>query len=375
MKVTMTLSRYMARTYVMNMLFLLFALLGVIYLFDTVELVRRASKSDSVPLGLVLQMGLLKLPEVGQILFPFAVLFSAMLTFWQFNRHSELVVLRSSGFSVWQFLMPVVAVALCVGFLQVGVINPVGSLLVEKYERLEKEYLDKQDSQIALFKEGLWLRQSTDGHILEDDDDVQKGYVILHARKVKPPHWGLSQVSVFYFGQNDVFRMRADAKSASLEPGRWVFEDVAIHRSGSVKISKPEMVLPTTLTIEDIEESFSSAETVPFWALPAHIETLEQTGFDASRLRVYFHSLLSQPLFFVAMVLLAASVSIRPPRMGGGLMLFAVGVFIGFVVFFVSSYLQALGSSNQIPPILAAWSPAIVCFLYGVSAMIHLEDG
>jgi len=56
-------------------------------------------------------------------------------------------------------------------------------------------------------------------------------------------------------------------------------------------------------------------------------------------------------------------------------MLFAMGVFTGFVVFFISSYLQALGSSNQIPPILAAWSPAIVCFLYGLTAMINLEDG
>jgi len=375
MNVSVTLSRYLARTYIVNMLLLLFALLGVIYLFDTVELIRRANKSDSVPLGLVLQMGLLKLPEVGQLLFPFAVLFSAMLTFWQLNRSSELIVLRSSGFSVWQFLAPVVVTALLVGVLQVGAINPIGSLLVGKYERLEKEYLDKQDSQIALFKEGLWLRQSTDGQILEDDDDVQKGYVILHARKVKPPHWGLNQVTVFYFGQNDAFRMRADARNAHLEPGRWVFEDVALHRPRMSQIKKPKMVLPTTLTIEDIEESFSSAETIPFWALPGHIETLEQTGFDASRLRVYFHSLLSQPLFFVAMVLLAASVSIRPPRMGGSLMLFAMGVFTGFVVFFISSYLQALGSSNQIPPILAAWSPAIVCFLYGLTAMINLEDG
>ena len=70
MSMTVTLGRYMARTFFVNLLVLFFAMLGVIYLFDTVELIRRASKADEVPLILVLQMGLLKLPEVGQLLFP-----------------------------------------------------------------------------------------------------------------------------------------------------------------------------------------------------------------------------------------------------------------------------------------------------------------
>ena len=376
MNMTLTLCRYLARTYILNMIILLFALLGVIYLFDTVELIRRATKSEAVPLGLILQMGLLKLPEVGQLLFPFAVLFSAMFTFWQLNRRSELIVLRSSGFSVWQFLAPVIFVAFVIGALQITVINPVGSLFVSKYEQLENRYLDNEsDSQIAIFKEGLWLRQSSDGQVLEDDDDVEKGYVILHARKVKALSWTLKDVTVFYFGENDSFLMRLDAPEAKLEPGRWLFESAHLHRQNGTVIERERLALPTTLTAQDIEESFSSPESISFWALSGHIQTLEQTGFDASRLRVHYHSLLSQPLFFVAMVLLAATVSMRPPRIGGALGLFAAGVFIGFVVFFMSSYLQALGSSQQIPPSLAAWAPATICLLLGLTAIITLEDG
>lgn len=375
MNVTVTLSRYLARTYFINVLILLFALLGVIYLFDTVELIRRASKAEVVPLSLVLQMGLLKLPDVGQLLFPFAVLFSAMFTYWQLNRRSELIVLRSAGFSVWQFLAPVLTVALVIGLFQVAVINPIGSLLVEKYERLEGRYLDNEDSEIALLSEGLWLRQSTDGRILDDQEDVEQGYVIVHASNVQPGSWVLQNVMVFYFGQSDSFLLRMDARQAHLEEGEWVFEAATIHRQGSEPIKRERVVLPTSLSVQDIEESFSSPRTISFWALPGHIQTLEQTGFDASRLRVYYHSLLSRPLFFISMVLLAAVVSMRPPRFGGALGLFVSGVMIGFVVFFLSSYLQALGASQQIPPALAAWSPSIVCFLLGLTAIMNLEDG
>jgi lipopolysaccharide export system permease protein len=376
MNVSVTLSRYLARSYVFNTLFLLLALLSVIYLFDTVELIRRASKNDDVPFSLVLQMGLLKLPEVGQLLFPFAILFSAMYTYWQLNRRSELLVLRSSGFSVWQFLMPIIGVAVAVGIIQIAIVNPLGALLIGKYEQLEGRYLENQDSQIAIFREGLWLRQTLDGQVIgQSEEQAEKGYVIIHARHITQPGWVLKDLSVFYFGANDTPQKRLDAEQAELTPGKWVFENVKIHEQNGTAQSQARNVLPTRLSIADIEESFSSPQSMSFWQLPQHIQTLEDTGFDASRLKVYYQNLLAQPLFLASMVLLAATVSMRPPRFGGTMGLITAGVFMGFFVFFMSSYLQALGSSQQIPPFLAAWSPSLVCILLGLSVIMTLEDG
>lgn len=374
MKTTLTLGRYLARTYTVNTLFLLGALLGLIYLFDTVELIRRASKVDQVPFMTVLQMGLLKLPEVGQILFPFAILFSAMLTFWQFNHRSELVVLRASGFSVWQFLSPVMAVAVLIGVLQIGIINPVGAALISRYQQLEGRYLEHQENRIALFRGGLWLRQDT-GNAATKNTEPSSRYAIIHARKIQQPGWLLLEPTVFYFDAQDSLLARLDAAQAHLERGHWIFRDVKIHPQTGPAEEKVTHALPTRLTIADIEESFSSPQSLSFWQLPGHIKTMEETGFDASRLRVYYQNLLAQPLFFIAMILLAATVSMRPPRMGGAMGLLGIGVFIGFSVFFMSSYLQALGSSQQIPPVLAAWSPAIICLLLGLTSVMSLEDG
>jgi lipopolysaccharide export system permease protein len=80
-------------------------------------------------------------------------------------------------------------------------------------------------------------------------------------------------------------------------------------------------------------------------------------------------------LLFAAMVLLAAAVSMRPPRSGGALSLFAAGILVGFVIFFMSSFLQALGASHQLPIFLAAWAPALISMLLGLSVMMNLEDG
>ncbi len=368
MKPSTTLSRYLAKRYVINLLALLAGLMSIIYLFDTIELIRRASKFDNVPLSLVLQMGLLKLPEVSQMLLPFAVLFSAMYTFWQLTRRSELIVVRAAGFSVWQFLTPIVGLAVLAGILQMTVINPVGAVLLGKFEQLEAHYLSREENQIAVFREGLWLRQGY-------NDGGQGGYIILHAGKLQQQDWSLKNVMVLSFNAQDQFLERMDAAAARLEPGRWVLENVSVSGRTPTPETQEQVFLPTGLTVQDVEDSFSSPQTMSFWRLPGYIQTLESTGFNASRLRVHYQNLWAQPLMFAAMVLLAASFSMRPPRFRGALLLFSIGIFIGFVIFFLSSFLQALGASQQIPVVLAAWAPAFITFLLGLSALMTLEDG
>lgn len=380
MKMTTTLSAYLAKRYIVNLFVLLCALLAVIYLFDTVELIRRASKRDDIPIGLVLQMGLFKLPKVGQTLFPFAVLFGAMFTFWQLTRRYELIVVRASGFSIWQFLLPITIVGVLFGALHMAVINPVGAVLISKFEDMERTLLKRQENQIAVFREGLWLRQailiespSAEG---TEESELISGYIILHAQRVKQPEWILNNVSVLYFTDNSDFLQRVDAKTARLNDQNWHLQDVTIHNArNSIPSYKDSFVVPTTLTAEEIVESFASPESMSFWRLPAYIKTLEQTGFDATRLKVYYQTLLSQPLMFCAMILLAATVSMRPPRSSGTFMMISIGVFIGFIVFFVSSFLQALGANQQIPILMAAWSPALIAFLLGLAAMMNIEDG
>lgn len=364
MKFSATLNRYLAQHFLSNLGMMLGVLLGIVYLFDTVELLRRASKHSDVSLGIVLQMGLLKLPDVGQVILPFAILFSAIYTFWQLTRRHELVVARAAGFSVWQFLAPLLGVAILFGVLQMTAINPAGALMVGKFERMENRYLKRNASNIALFREGLWLRQPR-----------QDGTVILHAGKVDTDRWRLSEVMALYFDNNEGFTQRVDAPAARLADGEWAFTDAIINRPREQAQRAPDLRLPTDLTGREIEDSFSSPQALSFWAMPGFIQTMESTGFDAARLRVHYNSLLAQPLLYAAMILLAAAVALRPPRRGGTLAMAALGIVIGLVVFFLASFLKALGGSHQIPVWLAAWSPALVTFLLGTAVMMNLEDG
>ncbi|MDP6813638.1 MAG: LPS export ABC transporter permease LptG, partial [Alphaproteobacteria bacterium] len=66
MRLSPTLSLYLGRQFLTGIGFVLLVLLALVFLFDLVELLRRASGRESAGLGLVLQMALLNLPSLAQ---------------------------------------------------------------------------------------------------------------------------------------------------------------------------------------------------------------------------------------------------------------------------------------------------------------------
>jgi lipopolysaccharide export system permease protein len=364
MNLSPTLNRYLARTYFFSFLFMLGMLLALIFVFDTLELLRRASKEGQIPLSVILEMGILKLPDVGQITLPFAVLFSAMFTFWKLNRRSELVIVRSAGFSVWQFLAPVLSVGFCISLFYLTMITPISSAMLTRYQALEDRLIFHRTSSVTLLKEGLWLRQ-----------DQPDGHLILHAEKVDQPGWVLHDVMVLYFGEDDGFQRRLDAPTARLEGGQWIFDHVSSNRPDQQPELLPTVRLATDLTSQQIEDSFSSPNSVSFWQMPGYIQTMEETGFDPAGMKVHFNALLAMPLMFGAMILIAAAVSLRPPRFRGMFAMVMTGVIGGFILFFLSSFLQALGASHQIPVLAAAWAAPLVAALVTSAVILHVEDG
>ena len=75
------------------------------------------------------------------------------------------------------------------------------------------------------------------------------------------------------------------------------------------------------------------------------------------------------------MVLIAATFSLRMQRRGGTAIMLIGGVSAGFMLWFLSEVVFALGSNGTVPVMLAAWAPAGISTLLGATFLLHLEDG
>lgn len=364
MRQSLTLTLYLGRQYLVAILSIIIVLAVLAYSFDTIELLRRASSRADATLDLVLQMSLLKLPTLTTKLFPFAALFGGMLALSRLTRSQELTVARAAGVSVWQFLFPGLAITFLLGAFVVTVYNPLSAAMLARYENIEAKVLRGRSSMLALSPSGLWLREAD-----------ASGQVVVHALRAAQQGVQLYDTILFYYDSSDRFVKRIDAATAFLENDHWSLQQAVVSYPDRPAEWHPAMTVPTTLTFDRIQESFASPSTISFWQLSSFINTLESAGFSAVRHRLHFYSLLATPVLLCAMLLIAASFSLRLTRGGGiGLML-AGGVAVGFLLYFSVELMQPFGLNGTLPAPLAAWAPTIVFAMLGISRLFHLEDG
>lgn len=361
---TGTLFSYLARQYGFWLVSVFLALTALFGIFDFVELLRRASNKADLPFEIIVQMSLTKLPQLIEVLFPFMILFGSLIAFWRLAKSNELIVIRAAGFSAWQALLPALVVAFVVGVFQVTAYSPLAASLNARFEQLENKYLEVNDSQLSVSQTGLWLRQKYEG-----------GQAVIHAVKTRAGGTRLRDVTVYLFSDQNTFNGRIDAKRAVLNDNRWDLSEVLVSNPNGTREKRAGYTLPTNLTEKRIADSFASADSLSFWRLPSFIRTLEEAGFNTTEHRLRFHSLLSKPLLFCAMVLIAATFSFQATRRASTSYMILGGIMCGFLLYLLTNVVHALGLATGLPVPLAAWMPAGVSIMLGITALLHMEDG
>lgn len=364
----MTLYIYVARLFANGIFSTLAGLMILVMLLDTVELTRRTANKSDVSFGNVLEMAFLKAPEMAIRILPFAVLIGAMIALIKLTRRSELVAARAAGVSVWQFLRPGWMVTLVIGILFVTIFNPIASAMLSRFEQLEARHISGKASVLSLSSSGLWLRDF-------DTASDTKEERIFHAQSLDQKTITLREVIIFQFQEDSEFVGRMDAESAKLRHGYWQLKNVILSETGKPPEKSSTLRLDTELTIEQIQDSFSSPETLSFWELPEFIGLLEEAGFSALRHKLHFQGMLALPLLLIGMVFIGATFSLRTPRRGKVILMVTSGIFSGFLIYFLSDLVHAMGLSGGLPLVVAAWVPPIATLLIGIWMMLHLEHG
>jgi len=144
---------------------------------------------------------------------------------------------------------------------------------------------------------------------------------------------------------------------------------------GGKPVAMPEYRLKTSLTPEQVHESFATPETVSFWELPMYITIADHAGLVAAGYRLQFQKLIARPFMLAAMVLLAASVSLRFFRFGGVQKMVLGGMASGFLLYVLSKMTEDLSKAELMHPVTAAWLPVLVGGLTGIVALLYQEDG
>lgn len=364
----MILHRHFARRFLLTFLGVLSVFFAMMMLIDLVEQGRRYA-ATTAGLGDLVELTLLNVPAALYEILPLIVVIAAIALFLALARSSELVVTRAAGRSALRALWAPVIVAILVGCIAVAALNPIVAATSREYEA-RVGGLQGQTSTLALAEDGLWLRQGSD-----------RGQTVIRADRANLDGTELTGVSFITFGPEGTPQRRIEAEAARLDAGYWLLSNAKVWPLANTANPEaeaaeyPVIEVPSTLTADQIRNSFGTPSSIPIWELPHFITRLQEAGFTARRHQVFFQMELALPAFLVAMVLIGAGFTMRHQRGGRtGLMVLAA-VMLSFAMFFLRNFARILGENGEIPVMLAAWAPPLAAIGLSLGLLLHLEDG
>ena len=357
-----TLARYLSISFARTILAVFATMFCLIYLIDFVELLRRSSDAQGATTQTIAWLSLLRVPAIAEQIFPFSVLFGAMFAFLNLTRKLELVVARAAGVSVWQFLLPPVLVALLLGGFTTAVYNPVSAVSKQRAARVETRLFGRTGSEAT--DTAFWIQQ-----------DGVDGQTVIRADRTSDGGTVLSGVTAFVYDRNGSFLERVEADRAELRPGFWTLDNARVLAPGEEPRDVQTELIATNLTAEQVMQKFVAPDAVPFWSLPDVRDRTARAGLNATGYDLQYQALLARPLLFMAMILVAASFSLRFFRFGGVARMVAGGVSAGFVLYVATKLVADLGGAGLLSAPIAAWTPAVVGSMLGSLALLYQEDG
>ncbi len=356
--------RYIAKRVLLTIGSVFTLCLVLIFMIDLVELLRIAGRTGSVPMGSILWVVLLRLPAFAELTMPFAILSGTIGAFLMLNRSAEIVVTRAAGMSVWQFLMPGLAVALALGLLSNMLYNPMASAARAASERAYSSAFGEKTSLLSGGTTGQWLRQ-----------DGVDGSSVMAATAAANQGRSLGGVEIIQFDRRGAFVEHLEAQHAELKDGYWDLVNVVVERPRSLPERFDNYQVSTYLTPTEVGQSLGSELSVSFWELPALIALAERAGLPAKAFRVQYASLLMRPIQFAIMVLLAGTVALRTFRFGKIQTKVIGGLVFGFGFFVLAEVSRQMGVAGLCSSMASVLAPVAIGGFASVTVLLHQEDG
>jgi lipopolysaccharide export system permease protein len=338
------LSRYLVITYLRMIATCLGAFVAIYLVVDFMEKFGKFSRAGA-PVTVILLYSFCKIPEMVSQTVPMAVLMGTILAIGMLAKNSEITAMRSSGISLVQIGIPLLATAACISIvllLQEEFVTPVAN---EKLLYIEEVVVHKKGK-------GAFFRQNNIWH--RDDNRI------LQAKFYNPETSTLSGITLWEVDQEMRPVARLAAATASPAVGGWQLHDMTrtvFNRPTGVTVSnKSSEFVKLDLVADDLKVVTKSAEDMGFRALQRYCKTISENGYDATRYQTLMHAKISLPFAALIMAFLGVPFSLKDSRSAGVWMGICFSIVIGFSYFVTNALLLSLGQAGALSPIVAAWA-------------------
>ncbi len=366
------LDQYIAFSYLRVLLFTLLSAYVIYALVELQPLVDDALRTGQ-PMSLVLSYLQYLIPVAFHVVLPLSCLIGAVVAFTILARTGELVAIKASGTGMRRATIPVIVLTLLLCGLLFVVQDRIAPAASRHAQVLKDQLTGKPARTYGVPAVGRW-------------SFGPDGRQLYHYRLYDAKREEFRRLNVFTLDRaaNRILdhrfgeRARWNGTIWELDDG-WYrsfpyqeaptlerFEgtrEVAMDPPSYFVVRKE---LSLTSSQGDVADQMSVGE------LRRQIRSLDQSGYDITRLKVAYYGKFSNAVSPLVMVLLGLPFAFKVGRRGS---LYGIGVALLLVLVYWATFaiFNALGLETLLRPYVAAWAPNVLFGLLGIYLMLYIR--
>ena len=326
------------------------------------ELVRLISEKN-LPVLIATQVLLERLPSFLVLSFPMATLFATLLAYGRLSSNSELTALRSVGVTSTRMIIPALVLALVMSSLTF-MFNDV---LVPRSNRSAEVTLSNALGAAIASEKGDDIIYSRFGRLEQADGSTKKGLQqLFYAGTFRDGT--MINVTLLDFSRVGFTQMlQAETAEWNENEAKWEFlngQILTLTPSGSTTSADFDRYLyPLSAAPIRIAQLPKDARNMTV-AEALQAEQLLQNSGDlkgARKLQVRIQEKFTFPMACLVFGLIGASLGAKPNNRTNRGQGFALSIVMILTYYLLASSFSALGVKGTLTPILAAWSPIMIC--------------
>ena len=352
------INKYLAREFIkiiLNAFFVFFCLGFIMNLFEEINYFKDLDIGIYVPI----MLSSLIVPSLLYNMFPFIILLSGIWFFLKIRKNDEVTAMKVSGMSNFSVIIIPGLLSFMLGIFFITSINPITSVLVQKYESIKGNYDRDKDYLATITQNGIWIKEKNN---------------IIRATNLQNEN--LMNVTIYEFDKNNNFVKRVEAKSANISSTTWSLKSVKIiDDNGKIlSVNMDPLSYFSIYDLKKIKSLYSNLDTVSFWNIENEIELLEERGYSTKQMETKLHRSLAFPFFLLAMVLLSGVFTLGMKFKESNFTYAFIAIITCVLIYYFNDFSAALGRTEKLAVEVAVWMPIIIIFIFSAVGVIYANQ-
>lgn len=381
---------YIAKKFIKQFIQIVLAFALLIFLINFIEIFNRSSSSYSSFYTQV-ELSVLSIPQLINEISTSIILISAIICYFNLAIKNEITIIRISGLSIWHISQPIALSAFGLGIFWISIFQPISTISTNKIQKIESEIIKKNpEIYNSQNQKGIWLRQENLDHKGQE--------IIINSHSANKNDLTFLNNTIWFFDEYGVFYKKINSKTMTLKENRFILEGATINsiipqlnyeknQKNFKQLSKESLnfinqknqkiIIPSNIDEDFIRKkiinNLENASSFTIFQLPNLIKEMENSGLNSQKFKVRFNYLITLPLMFLAMSLIACFFGINHVRNHRAVIIIFLGILAGVALYIISAIITSFGSSGLISVFASTWMPSFICIATAILLIYSKE--